>query len=68
MAAERTKIVQRNCCRMDDLKYMLDKEDIIAEVWFGGTVTVAYNQLITLRCHNYDLTDFPFDEQSCSSR
>uniref|UniRef100_A0A914X1R2 Uncharacterized protein n=1 Tax=Plectus sambesii TaxID=2011161 RepID=A0A914X1R2_9BILA len=54
--------------QMDELKYMIDKEDVIAEVFYDGTVTVAYNMLLNLRCHNYDLAKFPFDVQTCSTR
>ena len=53
---------------MDEIKYPLQKESVIAEVFFDGTVTVAYNMLVNLRCHNYNLAEFPYDEQACSTR
>jgi hypothetical protein len=33
-----------------------------------GTAVLSYPNLITQRCHGFNLADFPFDTQRCSAR
>lgn len=54
--------------RMTDIKYPLSKEDTLVEVFCDGTVVLAYLETLKIRCHGFDLSQFPFDQQTCSTR
>lgn len=53
---------------MDEIKYPYPKEDTYAEVFFDGTVIVRNLMRIQIRCHNFDLSQFPYDQQTCTVR
>uniref|UniRef100_A0A914XA68 Uncharacterized protein n=1 Tax=Plectus sambesii TaxID=2011161 RepID=A0A914XA68_9BILA len=54
--------------QMDEIIYPFPQEETFAEVFFDGTVKVKYMTRIQIRCHNFDLSKFPYDQQTCSTR
>lgn len=54
--------------RMVEIEYPQAREDTLAEVFYDGTVVLAYLQALEIRCHGFDLSQFPFDQQTCSTR
>uniref|UniRef100_A0A914X761 Neurotransmitter-gated ion-channel ligand-binding domain-containing protein n=1 Tax=Plectus sambesii TaxID=2011161 RepID=A0A914X761_9BILA len=54
--------------QMVEIEYPQAREDILAEVFYDGTVKLVYLQALEIRCHGFDLSQFPFDQQTCTTR
>uniref|UniRef100_A0A914UU14 Neurotransmitter-gated ion-channel ligand-binding domain-containing protein n=1 Tax=Plectus sambesii TaxID=2011161 RepID=A0A914UU14_9BILA len=52
----------------DEIKLPFPLGGVVAEVFFDGTVLIELLQSVEITCQEFDVADFPFDTQICTTR